>query len=1070
MRARAALPVPYRSRLKLSLLKLGELAAGEPTVSRCRLFTRLSRTLHRPLLISSALSSRRDGRAELTALSLRGAPRTVFGMAVTAGEGPIALTAAFNVSVAACDPIEVYNPGTGQCQCLAGFVASNVTGARAACRCPSGYNFVEAGQAGSPPSCRLPPTRRFGRLTDAAFIGIVVGSFVFLLCALTLGASEFSKRKERQLWQDELASEKELLRALQSRLAAADGESDVADSSLDMLRKLYPLATGIALAIFAEGGIPEVSLCKTHAVTGAGSKALQSSLPVAAKPGAGKPGAGASCAATEAGSSQDGSMSRRSVVAGSTSTLSVVVELSKGGKGVAMRGTSVEWVNERQTLADSRDFTDGVRAFPDWAAAAGRGGLKSQRAVTAPITAGPVTLGVVVLHFQTSRPGRAERSLLEFCKAVGGALFVRRTLVGLVYDSNAQPSDANTGREFGNSSLRSGFPVSSRKQSASGRSFLSSQLPTLDDTAAWDKLDAEGPAMRARLTAWNLDAWQINTEELCLLAVRVRAFVPPPHHSLRSLPCSTCAHPSFLRPTCSPLLTHILRPSHPAQIHMFHSLGLVRRFSIRVALLQEFLEEVASHYWDNPFHNYRHAWTVAHTAWRFASMSAELQGMLHDLDKLVRESRCVCLIWRGKRCIVRLFALARARPTAWAEAKMLSPLPSAPHLTAVRPRHTPFSPVLYPRRCSSAPSATISSTQVRPRRSPLSKQRLLPLLRTPLTHARTSLPPADISLVSMIGTTNAFQINTGSDLALVYNDVHVLARHTAPLAAPQSCVPSAPPPSRLPLLLPLSASSPHCCRPPCRLSGTAYSRLPPSHPFPPPPPNDSSQENHHAHVLFQLLEETKVLSHLPLADRKLLRKLMVDAILSTDMAQHKDLVARVQKHGNGELPPLRAELIDDRLVLVSLLLHCADLHTPTLEPHISKRVADSLSDEFEAQADTERAAGLQVTVMLPSANQSKAALVRRERQGPATSRDRRSRSGEEPSGGCFPVSCSQFSSRLSVDLSLLPCFRGLPPMQEIGFIQFVVRHAMQRTAPCCCADPYAMRVVAHAACALRVFR
>lgn len=216
-------------------------------------------------------------------------------------------------------------------------------------------------------------------------------------------------------------------------------------------------------------------------------------------------------------------------------------------------------------------------------------------------------------------------------------------------------------------------------------------------------------------------------------------------------------------------------------------------------------------------------------------------------------------------------------------------------------------------------------------------------------------------------------INTGSELALLYNDVHVLvrlwcclpfsSRHTAPHNYPT-----------------FSA----ICRP--------------------------AQENHHAHVLFTLLEETKVLSHMPQADRKLLRKLMVDAILSTDMvrpcprhrcplagsvihmqtttcysreqaaarvrvrwsaissalcvlpfplpqAQHKDLVARVQKHANGELPPLRPELIDDRLVLVSLLLHCADLHTPTLEPHISKRIADSLSDEFEAQARCTRVRG-----------------------------------------------------------------------------------------------------------------
>lgn len=473
--------------------------------------------------------------AELTALSLRGAPGTTFGMSVTAGEGPGALTALFNVSVAPCAALEQYNAGAGQCGCLRGFVQNTATGA---CQCPGGSVFEPAPDASAPASCRLPPTRRFGKLSDGTAIGIIIGCGAFVLCAVTIAASEYSRRVERHLWQDELASEKELLRALQSRLAAAEGEGDVADSSLDMLRKLYPAACGVAVAIFAEGGKAEVSLCKTHASTVTGSKALQAVLPTPQamlKAAALAAKGGQQSSDRLASSSERGGMagtpdaSVSGAVAGlAKGSLPSVAELTAGGKPLSPSDvTSVVWVNERQTVADSRDFADGCRAFPDWAQASGRGGLKSQRAITAPITAGPVTLGVVVLHFPSSKPGRSERSLLEFCKAVGGALFVRRTLVGIVYDGTTAPSEptsreGNHSREL--SRVATTSSSASRKHTTSGRSmeasFLNAKTAALDDSAAWEMLDAEAGEMRARLSSWTLDAWALDNEDLCRLSVR----------------------------------------------------------------------------------------------------------------------------------------------------------------------------------------------------------------------------------------------------------------------------------------------------------------------------------------------------------------------------------------------------------------------------------------------------------------------------------------------------------------------------------------------------------------------
>jgi hypothetical protein len=55
---------------------------------------------------------------------------------------------------------------------------------------------------------------------------------------------------------------------------------------------------------------------------------------------------------------------------------------------------------------------------------------------------------------------------------------------------------------------------------------------------------------------------------------------------------------------------------------------------------------------------------------------------------------------------------------------------------------------------------------------------------------------------------------------------------------------------------------------------------------------------------------------------------------------------------------------EDRSLLVSYLLHCADLCNPLFPPAMSRRIADDLGREFAAQAAKERAAGMPVTVML----------------------------------------------------------------------------------------------------------
>lgn len=110
-----------------------------------------------------------------------------------------------------------------------------------------------------------------------------------------------------------------------------------------------------------------------------------------------------------------------------------------------------------------------------------------------------------------------------------------------------------------------------------------------------------------------------------------------------------------------------------------------------------------------------------------------------------------------------------------------------------------------------------------------------------------------------------------------------------------------------------------------------------------------------------------------------LRKLILDAILHTDMALHKEHIARAQRKAAEGLPELLE--LEDRQFLVTLLLHSADLCNPTLEPPMARRLAEGVSAEFEAQAALERAAGLPVTVMLAGTPHLKAAQEARARRG-----------------------------------------------------------------------------------------
>ena len=157
--------------------------------------------------------------------------------------------------------------------------------------------------------------------------------------------------------------------------------------------------------------------------------------------------------------------------------------------------------------------------------------------------------------------------------------------------------------------------------------------------------------------------------------------------------------------------------------------------------------------------------------------------------------------------------------------------------------------------------------------------------------------------------------------------------------------------------------------------------------------NDASVlENHHAACGWAALQRARLLAPLPADEARALRRVMVSAILATDMSAHKTLLAGIEARltaapgddgvrvsgddaeGTPHAGSFSRDSAEDRQLLVAFVLHCADLHNPLLPPQLSRRIADDLGREFAAQAEQERRAGLPITVMLADSDAAKARM------------------------------------------------------------------------------------------------
>jgi len=118
-------------------------------------------------------------------------------------------------------------------------------------------------------------------------------------------------------------------------------------------------------------------------------------------------------------------------------------------------------------------------------------------------------------------------------------------------------------------------------------------------------------------------------------------------------------------------------------------------------------------------------------------------------------------------------------------------------------------------------------------------------------------------------------------------------------------------------------------------------------------------ENMHAHETFMLLqdEEFNIFAKLVKADQKELRKIIINAILATDMTHHKNFTTKL-----GEKPCVEEAFdVEDasaRQFLVDVFVHAADISAQVYAWEIAFKWEDRINREFVMQVEKERSLGL----------------------------------------------------------------------------------------------------------------
>jgi hypothetical protein len=131
-------------------------------------------------------------------------------------------------------------------------------------------------------------------------------------------------------------------------------------------------------------------------------------------------------------------------------------------------------------------------------------------------------------------------------------------------------------------------------------------------------------------------------------------------------------------------------------------------------------------------------------------------------------------------------------------------------------------------------------------------------------------------------------------------------------------------------------------------------------------------ENHHCSLAFEVFKESgsNVFLDVPVLLRKVIRKTIIQLILSTDMESHFRLTDELNECVTRHFTPLKSivemksvVLNDkDRCIVLRSILHAADISNPAKNYKLSKKWSDFVVEEFFAQGDREKLEHLPVSM------------------------------------------------------------------------------------------------------------
>jgi hypothetical protein len=728
------------------------------------------------------------------------------------------------------------------------------------------------------------------------------------------------------------AAEAAELEALRARVAAADSEDAILRAGADALKALFPTALAAAVGAFAPGAPADaVAALELSAADVASEAALRSALP------------------SDVG---------RAPAPGSRAT-SVARVCHPSLPRVALLDSAHLPEDE---AAEDETLRLGVGACPDWAAAS-QAGLVCGRALTAQLGAGPVVVGFVQLHLPPGRAAFSRAALRELCDAVGGALFVRRAFAvgsGLAERraSERLPQQTSGGgyTQPASADGSADHAAASAGAAAAGlapkiQHTVSGRLMACRDTGdeeALAALDATLAGDAALLRSWSLDAWALPDDEIQRLMVS-----------------------------------------------MLHAAGLLRRFRIPAAAAHAFAAGVAAAMPEsNSFHNVRHVFCVAQTAFRFLIESHARAALLHDLDALALLLAAMChdlehpgttnafQVNTGSALAIRYNDASvlenHHAATGYAlldACGMLAPLSGDERRSL---RRTMVDAVLATDMSKHKDLLSKVSVRVGAARA---------------QHVLTALAPVVVDDATRGGVraarTSSWTAGSGSPLVpasappaapgprISWADGGGGLVPTVASGAASPVVQTPPPKPQSPAPLRTSMSMPIRRRPSMNVALAAAAAAAMAHMTTPPPHGSADAPDRQAPA-GAAASPTAAGMSAPAP-----RPPSVPGILSGSAPRRSQSVVLLPSNGSrgsgaspyfGASSAFNRDSAEDRQLLVAFMLHCADLCTPLLPPPLSVRATEALGREFAAQAKAERAAGLPVTVMLADDPASKAKL------------------------------------------------------------------------------------------------